>query len=71
MTHQHYQNLTPLERKNYIGSLVIAVETSEMLFAKGEEIIKMAEILGIYNRTKVNNTGANIDIPYLEEKTEQ
>ena len=66
MTHKLFQDLTPLEQRHYVGSLVIAVQQSEFLFAKGEEIIQLAETIGIYNKVKVNTNGTEVENNLLQ-----
>jgi hypothetical protein len=48
-----FQNLTPLEKSEFVGRLVIAVQSSEMIFDEAAQLINKAATIGIYKRQDV------------------
>lgn len=51
-----YQELTPKEKRDYIGSLVHSVQSSETLFKMGQRIIEVATQAGAFEGVVINPT---------------
>ncbi len=60
----NYQQLTPKERTEYIGSLIHACISDERLFRTGEKLIKEAQKKGLFDGVVINPTTEpnNIDL---------
>jgi len=49
-----YQNLTPLEKSQYIGELVHACISDTKYFKMGEKLIKQAQDKGLFEGVVIN-----------------
>lgn len=53
MNCQSFQELSLPEQIEYIGKLVVAVQTRETGFMAGKMVIEAAEAAGVFNKVKV------------------
>lgn len=51
---KEYQELTPFEKKEYIGSLIHAVQSDPNLFKEGQRIINKAIARGLFEGVIIN-----------------
>ena len=51
---KEYQEMTPIERSNYVGELEHSCISDSHLFELGKELIKQAIEKGLFNRVKIN-----------------
>ena len=58
-----YQNMTPKERTEYVGSLIHSVISDDEIFEAGIRLIKKATKKGLFEGVKIN--------PIEENKSEQ
>lgn len=54
MNCQEYQQLTPIEKSRYIGSLVHAVISDSAFFIAGQKIIALAEVAGLFDGVEIH-----------------
>lgn len=57
MNCSNYQSLTPLEKAQFIGKIVHAVQNDNICFIAGNMIIKSAEESGYFEGVKILDNG--------------
>jgi hypothetical protein len=53
MLAQKYYELTSVEKVKYIGELIHACQSSDIMFSHGEEIIKQAKLHGVFDKVTI------------------
>lgn len=63
MNCQEYQKLTPLEKSNYVGSLIHACISDSKFYAIGEKLIQQAIKKGLFQNVVINPPSVAPELP--------